>query len=132
MNIWEIEQKAGILYKPMNYIYSMSIYHVLVIAYVLWGISGFRPQTLIGLNANDLQWAQNTFTVHMTNIFLGVCIVFIDMILFLILLYEFPQLGLTPTKILFMEVMIFSLSLYSPALRAVSYTHLTLPTNREV
>ncbi len=121
MNIWELEQKAGMLYKPMNYIYAMSIYHLLIIVYVLWGISGFHPQTMVGLNAGDLVWAQSinqgTLSGHMMNIIFAVRIVVIDLFFFLILFFEFPQLKLTVTKITFLEIMIFSLALYSPGLR---------------
>ncbi len=121
MNIWELEQKAGMLYKPMNYIYAMSIYHLLIIVYVLWGISGFHPQTMVGLNAGDLVWAQSinqgTLSGHMMNIIFAVLIVVIDLFFFLILFFEFPQLKLTVTKITFLEIMIFSLALYSPGLR---------------
>ncbi len=106
---------------PLNYIYSMSIYHVLVIAYVVWGISGFQPQTMVGLDANNLVWANEVsggiISGSMTNILFAIFLVIIDLLFFLILFFEFPQLNLTPNKIMVIEVLIFSLALFSPGMR---------------
>lgn len=115
-------RKVEFLYMtPLNYIYSMSLYHVLVIVYVVWGISGFHSQTMVGLNAGDLSWANGVsneiLAGSLTNILFAVLLVIIDMFFFLIIFFEFPQLHLTPNKIMVLEVVIFSLALFSPGMR---------------
>jgi len=122
MHLQDIFDKFELLYRnPLNYIYSMSIYHLLVIAYVLWGISGFHSQTLVGLNVGDLNWADivshDILAGNIANLFFAVLIVIIDLLFFIILFFEFPKLNLTPAKITFMEIIIFSVALFSPGLR---------------
>lgn len=121
-SILPIWNKIGLLYKkPVYYIFSMSVYHVLIPLYLVIGIQGFKPQTMVGIGLGDLNFASTVshdiIAGSIANIFFAVIIMVIDLIFFLILFFEFPDLHLTPGKITIMEIVIFVLALYSPGLR---------------
>lgn len=109
------------IFKPINFIYSMSFYHVLVALFMLIGIEynykvffvlDFSTATVSHLNDNILKSG-------IMNILFSLSILVVDFIFLIIIMFEFKQLKLTLKKISIIEVIIFFIALSNPYLRMI-------------
>jgi len=112
--------------QPYYYLYSMSIYHVIIILFTLYGIDIYRNQVFFSLDFNFAEQFNKAISIYtIKNILFTLIILIIDLIFLGILAYEFKQLKLTINKITIIEIIIFIICFYNPYAR-VSMLFLSL------
>jgi hypothetical protein len=112
--------------KPYYYLYSMSIYHIIIILFTFYGITIYRNQVFFSLDFNFAEQFNSAINIYsIKNILFSLIILIVDLIFFFILAYEFKQLKLTMAKITVLETIIFVLCIYFPYVR-VSMLFLSL------
>lgn len=106
------------------YLYSMSIYHILIILYTLIGISGFNTSIFYGLTLNPYQTnvlnVLDVMNIIESYIYILIILI-IDVIFLVIIMLEFRPKILTIKNILFFEIIILSFSMLSPIFRDVMF-----------
>lgn len=108
-------------FKPINFIYSMSFYHILVALFMFIGIE-YNYKVFFILDFSSAQITHindNILKSGMMNILFSLSILLVDFIFLIIIMYEFKQLKLTWKKISLIEGIIFFVSLSNPYLRVV-------------
>lgn len=108
-----------------NYIYSMTIYHVIAILFFLYGITGFNLQTLVGIDAGLISKGASILEIIqsgkglVSTLIICAIILGIDLVFLLILSHDFKKLNLTWAKIYIIEIIIFMLAVFEPVFRAL-------------
>jgi hypothetical protein len=111
---------------PYYYLYSMSIYHVIIILFTLYSFPIYRNQVFFSLDFNFANQFNNYINIFsIKNILFTLIIMIIDLVFLFIVAYEFKQLKLTIGKITIIETIIFILCFYNPYIR-VSMLFLSL------
>lgn len=113
------------LFQLKNYLYSMTIYHIIAIIFFVVGITGFKLQTMVSFDDVILGRSQGFLEAMLTGqnintiLIISAVLLSIDFILLIIVWYDFPQLGLTWNKLYIIEVILFVVALFIPIVRAI-------------
>jgi len=119
-----------IFYKESHYyLYGMTFYHLLLILFGLLGVHNLNPKVFFVLDFSSLTtniFGDNSHTFLSTILF-TLIIMFVDLLFFIIIMYEFDKLKLTMKKIFILEIVVFLLSVFNPVIR-MSMLFLSLNT----
>lgn len=121
------------LFQLKNYLYAMTIYHVIAIIYFIEGVAGFKLQTMVGFDDLILGRSQGFLEAILTGqninsiLIISAVLLSIDFILLIIIWYDFPQLNLTWNRLYLIESIIFLIALFVPIVR-VAMMFLSLNT----
>lgn len=125
MNIYDLSMRIDGIMKAKNYLYAMTVYHVVVIIFFIYGIKGFHLQTLVGIDEGLISRGASIIDILqsgkglMATLIICVLIMGIDLVFLLILSYDFKELNLTWNKIYIIEAIIFISAIYEPVFRAL-------------
>lgn len=125
MNLFEYEQLFSKIFEAKNYLYSMTVYHLLALLFFLTGITGFNLQTLVGIDQSLVDHSKSVLSViesyhNLSPILIIVSILLIvDLIFLFIVAFDFPGLKLNYSKIMKIEGLIFIVALFVPIFRAM-------------
>lgn len=125
MNLYGSFYTFDRLMKAKNYLYSMTIYHIMAILFFLYGITGFNLQTLVGIDASLISKGASILEIIesgkglMSTLIICAIILGIDLVFLLILSYDFKKLNLTWNKIYLIETIIFIFAVFEPVFRAL-------------
>lgn len=111
------------IFQLKNYIYSMTVYHIVAIIYFIEGIKGFKLQSMVGFDDFILGTTGGFLEALIEGkninsiLIISAILLSIDFILLIIIWYDFPQLGLTWNRLYVIEATLFTLALFIPMIR---------------
>lgn len=105
------------------YLYAMTIAHLIIIIYTIIGLDGYTSKTYYTLSLNPYSSVIKNISIFklQESIIILFEIYIIDLIFFLILMFEFKQLKLTFKKIIIIETIIMILSFSFTPIRDIMF-----------